>query len=141
MGHPLPTAHELIFGRFAEGVAHSTMVAGEADAGTHGFRETVELFLGDLGHRIDRHHEAHFVQRRIGEGRCRVFGSNGEAVLLQDCLDDPSSLRRLMASPAPRYYQRLTHPALLPSPRLVQLAVNDGFWDHRGPLSSGFPSR
>ena len=64
VGDPLAAAHELVFDRLAERVAHAAVIAGEADAAAHGPGEVRHLVLLDLRHRVDRHDQAQVVDAR-----------------------------------------------------------------------------
>ena len=76
MGDPLAAAHELVFGRVAERIAHAAVIAGEADAAAHGAGEIGDLLLLDLRHGVDRHDQAQ-VRDAPGRRRPRSWSRRG----------------------------------------------------------------
>ena len=109
MGDPLPAAHELIFDRFAEGVAHAAVIARKADAAAHRRGKLVELLFLDLGHRVDGNDQAHVGQAGIREGFCRVLDEDLEVFFLEHAGDDGSALLGLVPAPATPDDQCLAH--------------------------------
>ena len=112
VGDPLAAAHELIVDAVAERVAHAAVIASEANAASHRCGQVLDLLLFDLGHRDDRHDEAHVRDRRIGEGLGGVFDIDLEVVRLEHLGDDVRAELRLMAAPASPDNERFAHPFL-----------------------------
>ena len=113
MRDPLAAAHELVARRFAKCVAHAAMIAAKADAALDGLCQ-IDLFgLAKLGHGIDRHDQAEFCDRRIGEYRGGVFHAHGKAFFLEHPLDDVRPGLGFVPFPAAPYDQCLPHLLLL----------------------------
>ena len=100
MRDPLAADHELVFDAFAECVPHAAVMAGKADAACNGRNQICCLLLGDLPHGVDRHHQAEFGERGIGEG----FGGVGNAT------EKPSSSSHSRKMPAQRSGSWPSHP-------------------------------